>query len=409
MGAWGYGIFDDDDAADVRDDWIEHYKFTASSSRATEAVLKEHGSLINDEDIGPVIILALALTLWKHGCLTEEWRDKALRVIDDGLGLDRWKEQGPKEVAKHQKHRDKARARLISPQPPSKEGKFKPKKMIDCGLRVGDIFSVPVKEGARERGYFRVVALARSVGKIEPIVQMLNVPLDVDPALVDWDKCDVIGVRFFRDGYCNRRSSPTQIHDAWPKGFENVIQIHRRGSVPDSDGTKPKHLHSFMDWKDLPSFILPSHDQSRWFDCEEYEKVVHTWEVDQVPSKAEWLRAECLKREWDFDQYCYRGIDIVIRTHAKYDLGLALLNLVEPSDQYTFRSYMRGWALLGLGREAESQLEWQNCLTIAKRVGAAREKMEDEFAKARNIVESHRKAAEFYISRPDPADPASGG
>lgn len=409
MGAWGYGIFDDDDAADVRDDWIEHYKFTASSSKATEAALKERGSQIDDEDIGPVIVVALALTLWKHGCMTDEWRDRALTVIDQGLGLDRWKEQGPKEVAKHQKHRDKARARLISPQPPSKEGKFKPKKMIDCGLRVGDIFSVPVSEGAQERGYFRVVALARAVGKIEPIVQLLSVPLDVDPAQVEWEKCDVIGVRCFRDGYCNRRDSHARIYDAWPKGFEKVIRIHRRGNTPDVEGVKPQDPFCHTDWKDVARYIRPSHDQSRWFDSEDFEKVVHTWNVHEVASKADWLRAECRKREWDFDQYLYRGIHVVISTYARYELGLALLNLVEPSERYTFRSYMRGWALLGLGRDSESQLEWQKCMMILKEFAAARERIEDDFAKARNIIESHCKAAEFYKSRPDPADPANGG
>lgn len=302
MGAWGYGIFDDDDAADVRDDWIEHYKFTASSAKATEAVLKEHGSLINDEDIGPVIVVALALTLWKHGCLTDEWRNKALRVIDDGLGLDRWKEQGPKEVAKHQKHRDKARAQLISPQPPSNEGKFKPKKTIDCGLRVGDVFSVPVSEGAKERGYFRVVALARSVGRIEPIVQMLNVPLIAESDELEWDVCGVLPVRLFRDGYCNRRATLIQMWGKWPTGFERIFQVHHRGETPDSDGPMPKGMLDQSEWATLSQYIIPSHDQTRWLDIDDYEKMILAWTPDEIPSKVAWLRQECVKRQWECER-----------------------------------------------------------------------------------------------------------
>lgn len=401
MGAWGYGIFDDDDAADVRDDWIEHYKFTASSAKATEAVLKEHGSLIDDEDIGPVIVVALALTLWKHGCLTDEWRNKALRVIDDGLGLDRWKEQGPKEVAKHQTHRDKARARLISPQPTSKEGKFKPKKMIDCGLRVGDIFSVPVSEGSKERGYFRVVALARSVGKIEPIVQMLNVPLTASPNELQWDTQDVLGIRDYTTLGCNGRDMFAQMMGKWPTGFEKIIRIHRRGDRSDADDTVSKDKCRCIDWSTLGKHIKPSHDQTRWLDSWDFEKMLRHWTLEDIETKTTWFRAECAIREWDATRYLVHAARDLARVYAKYELALALLEHAREWDAYSTFHEIRGMALYGLGRSDEAAAAWTLCMKLCEHQRILHETMPGRIAEAKNVIESHRKAAEFYASRPD--------
>lgn len=405
MGAWGYGIFDDDDAADVRDDWIEHYKFTASSAKATEAVLKEHGSGIDDKDTGPVIILALALTLWKHGCLTNEWREKALRVIDDGLGLDLWKEQGPKEVAKHQKHRDKARARLISPQPPSREGKFKPKKLVDCGLRVGDVFSVPVSQGSKERGYFRVVALARSVGKIEPVVQMLNVPLLATPDEVHWEECEVVGIRDYTTLGCNSRMSYAQMWDKWPKGYEKIIQIHRCGGDPESDGTMPKAGCNYIAWAGLGNHVVPSHDQSRWLNSDEFEKMLLHWTLEEIAEKIPWFKAECAKREWESDKYLYQAARDLARVYAQYEKSLAMIEHARSWDVYSSYHQVRAMALYGLGRIEEAQAEWDLCMKLSEPFKVLFQKMPADIAEAKNIIESHRKAAEFYKSRPDLKQP----
>ena len=46
MGAWGTGIFQDDTACDIRDDYKDHLGNGLSGSEATERILSEYNELI---------------------------------------------------------------------------------------------------------------------------------------------------------------------------------------------------------------------------------------------------------------------------------------------------------------------------------------------------------------------------
>jgi hypothetical protein len=90
MGAWGAGLFSDDTALDVKADWEELYKRFGEPVKATRELLLLHDA--EDPDVGPVVILALAMCQWKYGCLQPNIKARALKTIRTGAGLHMWED-----------------------------------------------------------------------------------------------------------------------------------------------------------------------------------------------------------------------------------------------------------------------------------------------------------------------------
>jgi hypothetical protein len=90
VGTSGTGLFADDVACDVREEFVERLRWGDDPMAATQAMLRSHLHLIDDVDDGPVFWLALAATQWKYGCLADDVRARAVTVIDSGADLARW-------------------------------------------------------------------------------------------------------------------------------------------------------------------------------------------------------------------------------------------------------------------------------------------------------------------------------
>jgi hypothetical protein len=91
VGAWGTGIFDDDLAADLRDEWQEAVEGGSSPTEATSALVAGLGSEVaDDEDDGPVFWIALAALLLEQGALDREVAERAKAAIPSNLA--RWRE-----------------------------------------------------------------------------------------------------------------------------------------------------------------------------------------------------------------------------------------------------------------------------------------------------------------------------
>src|SRR5262245_14560632 len=88
MGAWGPGIFDDDFALDVRDDYLGRLAEGAKPAAASKAIIRSYGKL--DIDEAPVFWLALAATQWEYGALDATVKRRAVAVIARGDSPD-WK------------------------------------------------------------------------------------------------------------------------------------------------------------------------------------------------------------------------------------------------------------------------------------------------------------------------------
>ena len=98
MGAWGTAIFDDDLALDVKADFESSLEEGRTVSEAAQEILAEYDSVLDDEDEGPVVILALAALCLESGETDQELTSKAIAIIDSGEGLERWEDAGPEAL-----------------------------------------------------------------------------------------------------------------------------------------------------------------------------------------------------------------------------------------------------------------------------------------------------------------------
>ena len=96
MGAWSADIFDDDGAADIRDE----YKILLGYGVSLQDAYKKVEDYFypdyqgkHDED---VYWLAIALFQWQNGILSDTVKQRALECIDDNFYLERWKDSGEK-------------------------------------------------------------------------------------------------------------------------------------------------------------------------------------------------------------------------------------------------------------------------------------------------------------------------
>jgi hypothetical protein len=112
MGTWGTAIFSDDTASDVRDEFRDLIGEGLSTEQATDKLLREYASSLDDPDDGPPFWLGLAVTQWNCGRLLEQVKEKALHIIDTGADLKRWSGD-----AKRRAVLEKTRAQLLSAQP----------------------------------------------------------------------------------------------------------------------------------------------------------------------------------------------------------------------------------------------------------------------------------------------------
>jgi hypothetical protein len=94
-------IFSDDIASDVRDRYREHLGDGVPDTEATRLGLEESVEELADDETAPIVWLALATAQSRVGRLEDRVRAEAIRVIDAGTDLPRWRED-PRAMAKRQ-------------------------------------------------------------------------------------------------------------------------------------------------------------------------------------------------------------------------------------------------------------------------------------------------------------------
>jgi hypothetical protein len=124
MAASGVGLFHDDVAADVRSDYLDLLASGASDADAFRTMLREWKEAIADYDDGPVFWLALAATQWQYGRLHPRAKSQALKIIDQGKGLDRWTDAGL--AKKRQAVLAQLKKKLLAPQPKTRTPRPRP-------------------------------------------------------------------------------------------------------------------------------------------------------------------------------------------------------------------------------------------------------------------------------------------
>ncbi len=83
MGAWGAGLYENDTALDVKDEFEKLFIDGKGVQEITDGLTAEFESIMDCADEAPLFWLALADTQWKFGVLLPDVKENALRWIDE--------------------------------------------------------------------------------------------------------------------------------------------------------------------------------------------------------------------------------------------------------------------------------------------------------------------------------------
>jgi hypothetical protein len=139
MGAWGTGLYQDDVAEDIKTDYIKFLKEGKTNQEAYNILTEENQMIINDVEDGPVFWFALADTQWKLGRLMPFVKEQALKYIEEGIDLHKWKEWGSPFLKRRIKVLDQLKDRLMSTM--TAEKKVPTYKYYKCSWNIGDTYA----------------------------------------------------------------------------------------------------------------------------------------------------------------------------------------------------------------------------------------------------------------------------
>ena len=105
MGAWSVSITGNDTAHDLLSEYTAaFYKYeTEEAVKRIDNYVRTNMFDESDEEEWCNYFYSLADFMWKKGILTDEIKEKAIRMIESGFGLELWKEAGEKTFEKRKK------------------------------------------------------------------------------------------------------------------------------------------------------------------------------------------------------------------------------------------------------------------------------------------------------------------
>lgn len=168
MGAWGAGLFDDDEASDVRDLYRTLQKFGVGGEEAVTILMEQFG-IDGQSLIEPVFWLSLAELLWRDGMLPEWVKLAALRILERNTGLgapvgdSKWLKQSARKF-------EQLRTDLQTPQRPAK---ILPKRYVEVtDWEIGRIVSY--KQAGGMLVLVRVIGHYTGLGGRSPVIEVLD-------------------------------------------------------------------------------------------------------------------------------------------------------------------------------------------------------------------------------------------
>jgi hypothetical protein len=176
MGTWGTGVFDDDLALDLKDEYRELVADGHSGPEATRIVAARWEHDLADPDIGPVFWLSLAATQWQVCRLEDSVKANALEIIDSGVDLVRWQDD-LRALKRRRQVLVKLRQQLESPPSPPK--KIRKTYQSTCEWEVGEIIAYRLRSGRLI--LLRVLGLNQDKGGVSPTCEFLDYVGEVMP------------------------------------------------------------------------------------------------------------------------------------------------------------------------------------------------------------------------------------
>lgn len=199
MGAWGAGLYENDTALDVKDEFEKLFNDGKSVQEITDGLTAEFESIMDCTDEAPLFWLALADTQWTFGVLLPKIKENALRWINE---LKSQTADTP-DRARQGKALDDLQTKLLSPLPPVK--KPKKKRIYKCEWKIGDVFAYQLEsELAKERGLYGRYFLIQKVdegtwypGHIVPIIYVkLTKDANIPSTVEEYDEAEYVQTRF---------------------------------------------------------------------------------------------------------------------------------------------------------------------------------------------------------------------
>lgn len=153
MGMWGFELYQNDTALDVKDEFEESFNAGKSVQEITDELTEDYKSIMGDWDEEPLFWFALADTQWNLGVLLPTVKEKALYWINKDSDILKNQAIDTMIKAQRQKTLDELRAKMLLPQPPVK--KARKRRVYKCQWKLGDVFAYPLESDlAKERGLY---------------------------------------------------------------------------------------------------------------------------------------------------------------------------------------------------------------------------------------------------------------
>lgn len=193
MGAWGTGLYSDDIACEVRDDYKDILGNGIFEPEATKHLIKQWRSELLDPDVAPVFWLTLADVQWNLGRLQEQVKKEALTIIENGSDLIRW-HHDKKLERKRKEILAKLREKLAALPPEQK--KVKKRYIASTDWRLGDVHSFRLQSGTLV--LLHVIGFHQDKGGRGPVCEILEWTGEVIP---DQKIIEMMGYRFANKPY----------------------------------------------------------------------------------------------------------------------------------------------------------------------------------------------------------------
>lgn len=153
MGTWNYGVFDNDVAQDIKEEYIGLLRRGMNSTEATKMVVFRNQDIIDDVDEAPVFWLALADVQWEYGILENTVKNTALNYLNSADFLEQWKCVNSKIATKRKEALLSLKEKLLSANPSPK--KISIPKLYRCQWKLGDVYAYPLlSDYAKEKGHY---------------------------------------------------------------------------------------------------------------------------------------------------------------------------------------------------------------------------------------------------------------
>ncbi len=144
MGAWNVSITGNDTAQDLKSEYQAafYYYDVETALQKIDAYVRKEFCDESDEEEWCNYYYSLADFMWRKGILTDAVRDRAVRMIDGGFGLELWAEDD-KTLKKREKALAEFREKLLSPQGEKK--KIQVKLYLSSVFDAGDVVAFQLK------------------------------------------------------------------------------------------------------------------------------------------------------------------------------------------------------------------------------------------------------------------------